>query len=932
MAVQSRAPVNPQVNPDYVLDSSETHLCMRERHKRNPTLYPLSYDQLWQTILDDPIFNQTKLKDAIDIIDDHPSYNNSKQKFLALSSLLIRADASKDGGKNASIIIKESGLYRTNIDDQINITSADLLEVCSRIKSKTGPLVVRDRIVKIASSIDKDTKLLKKILNTPFGVVVRKIMHDAGLGPLVALQSVTHKLLGSIGKYFDPSSRSEFDMFIPYDSSLGVGGNRKSMGITQEGIETVTGKINFNPSFNIPNELSLLICTPVNPRGNERFDYTYNIFGTTLTNTDTSRDRDSNFDTYKWKGNAENEKFFKSSGSIVKKCISLYGKGWGDKGQNQCGILQVLIDISKEGNINGGITTLMTHDGPLLLTNYLFGSVLPLMYTSHDHEMINGNRTHVDIVALFSLTNSSIENTEEQLRLQMNETKEEWISVLKTLYRLAMSANHTTIYTRGKNKNIKPEFWKALYADMRTIFAYITILLNTIPCCRKDESFKNLHKLSKPKTVVSVALDLQKKKKLVRDHPPTVTEDSIDFETKIDKINKLNKLIETLRKCTPTRIISTIRSTSTYKMPDTLPRYIECKNTEIIELFYYVCLYLGDTNIMVLFGEGSSIHRIISEVDRPSLAVAGGGGGVVAGGGGVVAGGGGVATTEDYESVDLAYETIKKSYTNIHSCIGNVNINNYFNNAIKLIQYEVKNNNDSKDTGKISQEIMNELLQPNLNNVLRLIGITIMCVSKFHLLIQGVISTAAAAPGAAAAWATAVAAAVRGITIPDITYAVNKPFSEIIVKYDTGFVSQHVPGHGGGSRRQRGGMFPAAGPAAGGGGSGLGTDTKKNFMNLGPNPNPKLNPTSTTSKPVPVKFDITPLLLPDEGDISTQALEQEVNGYFHSKDTSIKRVLNENFDNSCTIVVVDDIIFYRFLNINKIFLLELHNTLFGFIA
>jgi hypothetical protein len=512
-------------SPEYVLDSSETHLFMREKGKRDHTNYPLSYDQLWQTILDDPIFKGTKLKTAIDIIDNN-KHISSRKKFLKLSSILIRADASKDGGKNASIIIKDSGLYRSDIDDQINITSADLLEVCSKIKSMTGPLVVRDRIVKIVSGIGIDnTKLLKKILNTPFGVVVRKIMHDAGLGPIVALRSVIHKLLGSIGKYFDPSSRSGFDMFIPYDSSVRLPIQR-SMGITQEGIETVTGKIDFTDratAAGLRNELNLRLCIPVPQGGNERFNYDYNIFGTKLVNDGgTLRDQDPNFVTYKWKGNAENEKFFKSSGSIDKKCISLYGKGWGDKGQNQCGILQVLIDISKNGNINGGITTLMTHDGPLLLTNYLFGSVLPLMYTSHDHEMINGNRTHVDIVALFSLTNSSIENTEEQLRLQMNETKEEWISVLKTLYRLATQPKDITpIYTRGKTKNIKRNFWKALYADMRTIFAYITILLNTIPCCRKDESFKNLHKLSKPNTVVSVALDLQKKKKRGQGCPPT---------------------------------------------------------------------------------------------------------------------------------------------------------------------------------------------------------------------------------------------------------------------------------------------------------------------------------------------------------------------------------------------------------------------------
>ena len=258
MAAQGLAPDNP----DYVLDSSETHIFMRERGKKDRTIYPLSYDQLWKTIIDDPIFNGTKLKRAIDIINGKKPYT-PKKKFLTLSSLLIRADASKDGGKNASFIIKDSGLYSTDIDNEINITSADLLEVCSNIKSMTGQLVVRDRIVKIASGIDRNTKLLKKILNTPFGVVVRKIMHDAGLGPTPALRASIHKLLGSIGKYFDPSSRSTFDIFIPFDSIPG-----KSMGITKAGIETVTGEIKFDPDHSrLQNRLYLSICTPRNQTG-----------------------------------------------------------------------------------------------------------------------------------------------------------------------------------------------------------------------------------------------------------------------------------------------------------------------------------------------------------------------------------------------------------------------------------------------------------------------------------------------------------------------------------------------------------------------------------------------------------------------------------------------------------------------------------------
>ena len=390
---------HPHPPPDYVLDSSETHIFMSEKGKRDRTNYPFSYDQLWQNIMDDRIFDGTKLEIAINIINSKNF--NSKKKFLTLSSLLIRADASKDGGKNALTIIKDTGLYKSEVDDVINITSGDLLDVCSKIKNMTGSLlVVRDRIVKIVSGID-NTKLLKKILNTPFGVVRRKIMHDAGLGPLVALHGQTYKLLGSIGKYFDPSSRSEFDMFIPYYENAGTA-VKKSMGLTQKAIETVTGPINFDQRVHLRNQLYLSICTPVNLIKAEKFSYIYNIFGTIVSNVDHDRNNDMNFNIYKWKGIAENDKFFKSSGQIENKCISLYGKGWGDKGQKQCGILQVLIDISKNGNINGGITTLMTHDGPLLLTNYLFGSVLPLMYTSHDHEIINGNRTHVDIVALFS--------------------------------------------------------------------------------------------------------------------------------------------------------------------------------------------------------------------------------------------------------------------------------------------------------------------------------------------------------------------------------------------------------------------------------------------------------------------------------------------------------------------------------------------------
>ena len=766
---RAAAPAKPQEGL-CELDSTDTHIILRytETNKRTLTQpYPFSYDELWTTIKNDNVFDSTKLKEAINAIDRKEI--TSKKKFLLLSSLLIRADVGKDGGALATSILNASGLYKNDID--ITLTPGDLLDACKKVKDLNGHIVCRYRATSVVSSPSGDA-LKSKMENTPFGTITRKILHDAGLGAIHALSGAPHILLGSIAKYFDPSSRSKFDGFIPYTSSK----KKLRMKITNEGIQFVTGEIELNEDAVGPHANDIFVeCISRDINGVECFEYIFYIFGKVLRYTPPNpnpgvncREADSNRKKYNLLGNAINSIFFKSAAELLDKCISIFGKGWGDKGQNQCGILQLLLDIlinNETGNNNGGITTLLTHDGPLLLTNYLLGSVLPLLYTSRDHEQ------HIDIVALFSITNSSIENAEDQLRLQVNETKEEWVSTLKTLYRLAKSGSVPRLFSRQRVTNITNEFFVALFADMRCIFAYITILVNMIPCCEKKKSKKDKSKKDKLENTKEMIREATSKSSIRKKHEqkirdedddgdegPLITDNDAAVRRKIEIISKINKIIEILRKCTPSNIVTYNRNSEAYKMPDTLPRYIECKNTDLFDLFYYITSYLEQVNLLnEAFGIGGHLATCITdgdgqlenektnerhpedEVDTQQY-------------------------TEEYDNLQAAYDALQRSYMNVERCcnIQKISVPGEEDEEPHLVGDGGGANNDSelKTYRKTTHDyVITELDKNNQENAIKLnpdtykrikhtnrkdsmhkfiipmIGTVFMCASKFHLLI-----------------------------------------------------------------------------------------------------------------------------------------------------------------------------------------------------